>query len=209
MFVVVEGLDGAGTTTQTHEVAEALRRQGVEVVTTREPSDGPVGRMIREMIGMRETLPGGRAVGRSTLALLFAADRLYHVEAEIEPELEAGKVVISDRYVASSLAYQGDVEGGDVDYGWVREVNRRARRPDLTVFLRAEAQLCLDRLSGREERDLFETREKLERLVARYDEVMAMLSEEGEAVLELDARRSVGELTEAIVGALRERMGQG
>ena len=207
-FLVIEGLDGAGTTTQTRRVAEALRGRGQEVHTTREPSDGPIGKMIREMIGLRLTLPGSttqapRPVSRPTLALLFAADRLYHVDAEIEPALAQGHVVISDRYVASSLVYQGDIDGTEaVDYDWVRRLNERARVPELTVFLRASPELSLQRLEGRAERDLFETREKLTRLARRYDEVVDLLSTLGHPVLTLEADQPPEAITAAILAAL-------
>lgn len=207
-FIVIEGLDGAGTTTQTGAVTEALGARGREVHATREPSDGPVGKMIREMIGLRLTLPGStaeapRPVSRPTLALLFAADRLYHIDAEIEPALARGQWVISDRYLASSLVYQGDIDGTDaVDYDWVRTLNERARAPDLTVYLRASPELSLERLGEREERDLFETKEKLTRLARRYDEVMELLDQLGHPILTLDAGLPVETITDAILSAV-------
>jgi dTMP kinase len=199
-FVVLEGLDGAGTTTQTRAVAQALCARGVAVWTTREPSDGPIGVQIREIIGLRITLPGGAPVSRSTLALLFAADRLHHVDAEIGPALDRGEVVISDRYAPSSYVYQGDIDGSDqVDYAWVRQLNERALVPDLTIFLEADVELCLSRLADRGDRDIFETREKLSRLATRYEEVMSFLQAEGHRVLRLSAERPIEELTGAIV----------
>lgn len=107
-FIVLEGLDGAGTTTQTERLASLLRSEGHDVVTTREPSDGPVGTMLRQALTGRLGLPQGRGpLAQETLALLFAADRTDHLHARILPALEQGKVVLCDRYVLSSLAYQG------------------------------------------------------------------------------------------------------
>ncbi len=205
-FVVIEGLDGAGTTTQTRRVAEALRQQGQPVSTSCEPSDGPIGMLIRQMLSKRITVfdeeQGHRAVGRQTLALLFAADRLDHLRAQVEPALSRGEVAITDRYYHSSLVYQGDSADGNFDYRWVEEINGRARTPDLTVYLEASAQVCLSRISERGRRDIYESREKLERLERRYEEVMQRVEARGEEVLRLDATASVQELTRAIVEAI-------
>ena len=205
-FVVIEGLDGAGTTTQTRRVAETLRQKGQPVSTSCEPSDGPIGMLIRQMLSKRITVfdeeQGHRAVGRQTLALLFAADRLDHLRAQVEPALSRGEVAITDRYYHSSLVYQGDSADGNFDYRWVEEINGRARTPDLTVYLEASAQVCLSRISERGRRDIYESREKLERLERRYEEVMQRVEARGEEVLRLDATASVQELTRAIVEAI-------
>lgn len=208
-FVVIEGLDGAGTTTQARCVAEALRARGRSVNLSCEPTDGPIGQMIRQMISLEVGIEEGgkkRALGREALALLFAADRLYHLEAIIEPALKRGEVVISDRYYHSSLVYQGDVDEEDrVDYEWVRQINGRARRPDLTVYLEADVELSLARMAGRESFDIFESREKLARLQVRYGEVMGFLGAQGHEILRLDAALAVEELTAQILEALEER----
>ncbi len=205
-FIVIEGLDGAGTTTQTRRVAEMLRDRGQPTVTSCEPSRGPVGTLIRQMLSLRITVPdlkgGHRPVGRETLALLFAADRLDHLEAEVEPTLAAGKAAISDRYYHSSLVYQGEGEGEDVDYEWVRTLNERARRPDLTVFLEAPVELCLQRMAHRGSRDIYESRSSLQRLHRRYQQVMNLLAAEGENILRLDAALPKEEITEAIVAKI-------
>jgi dTMP kinase len=202
-FVVIEGLDGAGTTTQTALLVERLRSEGQPAVSTREPSDGPVGVLIRQMLSKRVVTPTAdgsvEPVGREVLALLFAADRLDHIQATVEPALSQGKAVISDRYYHSSFAYQGDVDDSDaMDLEWVRTLNERARTPDVTFFLEASVDLCLSRIGGRASRDIYETREKLARLERRYDEVMAALEAEGERIVRLDAGRSVEELAAVI-----------
>src|SRR5580658_10203857 len=143
-FVVLEGIDGAGTTTQVARMADRLRALRVPVRATREPSDGPVGTMIRHILTGRLVIPGGRAPGWETMALLFAADRMDHVESDIEPFMADGGVVISDRYVASSLAYQSISSGADAESAmpWIRAINRYARRPDLTIVLDVSAAMA-------------------------------------------------------------------
>lgn len=202
-FVVIEGLDGAGTTTQSTLLTEALQNDGSRAVLTREPSDGPIGTLIRQMLSRRVVAPVDgvdEAINRESLALLFAADRLDHLHVTIEPSLRDGAFVISDRYYASSLAYQGDVDESDAfDFEWVRTLNSRARQPDLTIFLEADVDLCLSRMASRRSRDIYESRAKLERLARRYDQVMATLGEAGEHIVRLDASEDIAGLHRAIL----------
>src|SRR5437667_268896 len=106
-FIVLEGIDGAGTTTQADAIAAALRKKGRQVFVTREPSDLAIGKQIRA------ALVGKAAFPSDALALLFAADRLDHLEREVQPALRAGTDVICDRYVLSSMAYQGSMLPAD------------------------------------------------------------------------------------------------
>jgi dTMP kinase len=150
-FVVLEGLDGAGTTTQAVRLAAALRQAGHRVVLTREPSKGPVGALLRRALDGSLRLPGGKQLSDAALALLFAADRLDHLASTVEPGLAAGAVVVSDRYTLSSLAYQGRVLG----HLWVESLNSRARTPDLTLFLEVRPPVAATRRrlrGGRQER---------------------------------------------------------
>lgn len=206
-FFVLEGIDGAGTTTQTAQLIARLNQEGHGALATREPSDGPIGVMIRQMLAKRIGIPtsegGFMPMTRQTLALLFAADRLDHVAATVQPALAQGSVVISDRYLHSSLAYQGDVERGEdgqerVDYDWVWSLNSRALIPTCTFFLRIEVEESLKRLKTRSRHDIYETREKLERLVQRYDEVMAWCSARGHTIITIDATEPIAQIHETI-----------
>jgi dTMP kinase len=151
-FIVLEGIDGAGTTTQSALLAARLRKAERALVrTTREPSDGPVGGTIRQILAGRIVGAGGRAPGWATMALLFAADRMDHVEAEIEPFLAAGGTIISDRYDASSLAYQSvsSGRGGEATVEWIRTLNKNARRPELTIVLDVTPEVAATRRESR------------------------------------------------------------
>jgi dTMP kinase len=169
--VVIEGIDGAGTTTQAARLAERLRSLPALVRVTREPSDGPIGTLVRQVLTGRIVVPDGRAPGWATMALLFAADRLDHVEAEIEPALASGAIVISDRYDASSLGYQSVMsgKGGEGAIEWIRSLNRHALRPDLTIVLDVGADVAAVRRESRgETAQIYEQNEVQRALVAFY-----------------------------------------
>ena len=138
-FIVLEGVDGCGSTTQTKRLVEALATRGYDARSTCEPSDGPVGALIRQALEkrLRDARGEARRFDWATLALLFAADRLDHVEATIAPALAAGAIVISDRYTLSSLVYQSVTapSGSEEPLAWIHELNRAARAPDLTIVL--------------------------------------------------------------------------
>ncbi|MBL8601809.1 MAG: dTMP kinase [Myxococcales bacterium] len=178
LFVVLEGIDGAGTTTQTNRLVQALRARNVAARSTREPSDGPIGTTIRQVLTGRLVLPGSSAGGPAqplswgTLALLFAADRLDHLEAEIEPLLREGVTVVSDRYDISSVAYQGISSGQPDVADWIRAINGRARRPDLTLVLDVSAQTANRRRKHRGARpELYEHDDLQARLATFYLEI--------------------------------------
>jgi dTMP kinase len=168
-FVVLEGVDGAGTTTHTKRLAEGLRGRGLPVHITREPSDGPVGMLLRQILTGRIVVPGIQGVrppNWTTMALLFAADRTDHCESEIIPNLMDGVTVISDRFDYSSVAYQSITGGGgDEVVQWVSTLNSHARRPNLTIVLDVPPDVAakrrLTRTAGREMYDDGELQESL------------------------------------------------
>ncbi len=203
-FVVIEGLDGAGTTTQCAALARALRAQGREVVTTREPSDGPIGTMIRQALTGRLSLSQGKGpLTPETLALLFAADRVDHVASQIEPALNRGAVVLSDRYLLSSLAYQG----AQVPIGWVAEINRRARTPGLTLFLEIEPTAAAKRRAARGGNpELYETLSIQRRTAKQYRAAIALRRKAGETIVVLDGGGSAEEVTRQALVELRKRL---
>jgi dTMP kinase len=207
-FVVLEGLDGAGTTTQTARLADALRARRVPVRATREPSDGPIGTMIRQVLAGRIILPTGRAPGWATMALLFAADRMDHVEAEIEPFLVSGGFVLSDRYDASSLAYQSVVSGrgGSDPVEWIRTLNRHALRPDLTIALDVSADVAAARREARGEPiQLYEQNEVQRALAVFYRGLAEHMR--GDKVVLLRADGSVDDVHAQVLATYDEAFG--
>jgi dTMP kinase len=201
-FIVLEGLDGAGTTTQTARLAAALKARRVPVRTTHEPSDGPVGTMIRHVLTGRIVLPAGRAPGWATMALLFAADRMDHVESEIEPFLAEGGTMISDRYDASSLAYQSVVSGrgGSDTVEWIRSLNRHAMRPDLTIALDVSPDIAAARREGRgEPSQLYEQNEVQRALAVFYRDLEKHMK--GDRVVLIQANGSVDEVHAQVLAA--------
>jgi dTMP kinase len=130
-FVVLEGGDGSGKSTQARLVASSLRGRGVAVCETFEPGATPAGAVIRELL-----LHRAAPISPTTEALLMAADRAQHVTEQIAPALDAGQWVVSDRYLPSSLVYQGVVRGLGIDV--VEELNRAATAlvvPDAVIVL--------------------------------------------------------------------------
>lgn len=199
-FIVLEGLDGAGTTTQAERLAAALRAEGHPVLTTREPSDGPVGVLIRQALTGRLVLPGGAGpLAQETLALLYAADRTDHLKARVLPALEAGQIVISDRYVLSSLAYQG----ASLSMAWVEAANGYAVAPDLTLFVQVSPEVAARRRAARGgARELFEE-DALQRKIARQYEAAIRRREGQEKIVRVDGEQPPEAVTAAALAEIR------
>ncbi len=190
-LIVIEGIDGSGSTTQSDMLLQWLQRVGIPATFTREPSKGPIGGVLRLHIGKRLELSGPQAE-----ALAFAADRMDHIVSEIAPALARGITVVADRYYLSSLAYQAL----SCDLAWLREINRFALRPDLTVFLSVPVDVSVARFSQRATRERFEEdRDELARIAGMYDTAIGHLREEGDDVQVIDGTRSPGDVHAEIV----------
>jgi dTMP kinase len=199
-FLVLEGLDGAGTTTQASRLCAWISTRGRRVHLTAEPSRGPVGTWIRHVLSGRLRGAGGGEFDPGALALLFAADRLDHWESEIRPRLEEGIDVVSDRYVLSSLAYQAVATG---DAGWVTAINAKAPPPDLTVFLRVRPAVALRRrYSASAEREIFEVPEFQRRVHRAYGRALARLVDAGGRVVVLGGEKPVDRVAAEIASAV-------
>jgi dTMP kinase len=201
-FLVLEGLDGAGTTTQAARLGAWLAGRGRKVHLTAEPSRGPIGTQVRHVLSGRLRGTGGGEFDPRALALLFAADRLDHWESEIRPRLEEGADVGSDRYVLSSLAYQA-VATGDAD--WVAAINGRAPPPDLTLFLGVRPAVALRRrYAATAEREIFEVPAFQRRVHRAYGRALARIESGGQRVARLDGEEPVDAVTAAIALAVEK-----
>lgn len=177
-FVVFEGLDGAGTTTQLNMLANWLREHGVAIETTSEPTGGPIGGVLRQAIDRRAEL------APEALALAFAADRVDHLFNPvngINRWLAAGTWVLCDRYLFSSLAYQS-VDGLPID--WLIEINKFAHAPDVTIFVDTDTDVCMDRINSRSQKDeLYHIDSRLRATVGVYRKIIANGSLTGQLML--------------------------
>lgn len=202
-LIVLEGLDGAGTTTQARLLAQALTERGRTVHVTRQPSDGPIGKLLRTMLTGGHAIEG-QAIDQRTFGLLFAADRMDHGQREVAPALAAGTLVISDRWYHSSLAYQGT----GADRAWIATANLHAIRPDVTVFLRVRPEVAAARraAAGRTE-ELFEAIEMQRKVAAGYDEVMHKLAFAGERIEVVNGELPLEEVTSEILAGVLRRIG--
>jgi dTMP kinase len=202
-LIVLEGLDGAGTTTQARRLVAHLTSHGHAAHGTREPSDGPIGRLIREMLTGHHAI-AGQSIGQSTFGLLFAADRLDHLQREVEPQLAAGNLVVSDRWYHSSLAYQGT--GADRD--WITAINTRARRPDLTMFLQVRPEVAAQRrvAAGRIQ-ELFEDLRMQHEVDAGYRATITELTALGERIEVIDGELPPDAVFQEILGVVHSLLG--
>jgi len=184
VFICVEGLDGCGKTTQTKLLVERLKKKGYDAIYTAEPSGGKIGSLIKEYC-----LHGETRVSSIVEALLFAADRFEHVEKEVIPALNEGKLVVSDRYVYSSLAYQG---AAGLDLEWIEKINEHAIRPHLAVFIDVEPETVIQRLKPRKSvMENLGTQQKVR-------EVYVKFVEKGELV-KIDGNKSKQEVADNIL----------
>ena len=146
VFIALEGIDGSGTTTHTKLLVNWLRKKGLEVVETHEPTNERIGRLIREIL--RDT-----TVSPAIDALLFAADRIDNTLNKIQPALDQGKIVITDRYVESSFAYQCS---SGLEREWVQNLNRYALTPTITFLLDISPKIALARKRRSKPKEKFE-----------------------------------------------------
>jgi dTMP kinase len=197
-LIVLEGIDGSGTTTQTERLVEHLRRRGRTAVSTREPSAGPVGRLLREVLLGHHRISRDVSLDGRTMALLFAADRFDHLQREVEPILAAGNDVVSDRYLMSSLAYQAE----EADREWVALLARGVRPPDLTILLDIPVEVAAQRrlLAGRPE-ERYDADSYLSRVADNY----RRLARANASAVILDGSAAREDVAAVVVAAVEAR----
>ncbi|MEM2952816.1 MAG: dTMP kinase [Candidatus Bathyarchaeia archaeon] len=183
-FVCVEGLDGCGKTTQAKILVNRLKKRSYDAVYTAEPTHGKIGKFIR-----RYCLHGDKRASSVIEALLFAADRFEHVEKEVIPALQERKIVVSDRYIYSSLAYQG---AAGLDLDWIKKVNEHALMPDLALFIDVKPEIVVQRLKPKKSvMENLETQRRVRELYLKF-------AENGELV-KVDGNRSKAEVAKEIL----------
>lgn len=201
LFFAFEGVDGSGTTTQTAILTQFLQQRGHDVVRTREPGGTPMAERIRQLV----LDPDWPETAHRTELFLYAASRSQHVEELIRPALAAGKIVVCDRFTASTVAYQSFGRG--LERGLVEQVNQFAVGsclPDATIFLRLSVE---DARARRQQRA-----QKLDRLEEAGDELQKRVALGYESIfagdaqaIAIDARPGQEEVAEAIRHALLTR----
>ena len=199
-FIVFEGADGSGKSTQLKQLGKFLKERGIPVYTTREPTDSPFGAMLRSC------LTGRIETNEHTVAALFAADRLDHIFNSVNgilAKLGQGITVLCDRFYLSSLAYNG----GMVSPEWVQMLNEpamEAARPDLTIFLDLSTEESFRRVARRGETERYETLERQRLIRERYfrlfeerrerDHIVVIESDEDKDVTQANIRAAVDAL---------------
>jgi len=184
-FICIEGLDASGKTTHARRLVRELKQRGFKAMYTTEPSSGEIGEFIRTYILQRkERVPG------AVEALLFAVDRVVHLEQRVKPALQKGKIVVSDRYVYSSLAYQG---AAGLDLNWIAEINRSVVSPDLAIYIDVAPEILIKRMKWRK-------KSVMERLQVqrKVQEVYLKLVNDGR-LIRVDGNRSVNEVARDIL----------
>jgi len=207
MLITLEGIEGSGKTTQINYIAEYLREIGHECVITKEPGGTEIGEKIRSIL----LDPGNKNIHPLTELLLYAADRVQHIKEFIGPMLEAGKIVICDRFHDSTTVYQGFTRG--VDLGLIRQLNKLVLGgvgPDITFVLDLPPELGLERAwkqinSG--SRSDMETRFEKEKL-SFHENVrkgyLDLAKSEPDRFVLIDASVESADVREAIIGKLKE-----
>lgn len=184
-FICIEGLDASGKTTHARRLVRELKQRGFKAMYTTEPSPGEIGKFIRTYILQRK-----KRVPGAVEALLFAVDRVVHLEQRVKPALQKGKIVVSDRYVYSSLAYQG---AAGLDLNWIEEINRSAVSPDLAIYIDVSPEILIKRMKWRKKSVM----EKLQ-VQRKVQQVYLKLVNDGRLV-RVDGNRSVNEVARDIL----------
>lgn len=207
VLVAFEGVDASGLTTHSRRVVSILRGAGFRSVYTKEPTNGPVGRVIRELLSWNHE-------NHDLLALLFAADRVWHYRLDpdlpgggIRGALMAGYVVVSDRYKYSSMAYQGSYIGVD----FVDRINACAPEADIMVFIDLPVEISLKRLSSRGRRELYEEEQRIKRIKRTFEDVISIAESRGVRVVRVNTAPgnreiSVEEASKLVVERLLEEL---
>ncbi len=194
LFITFEGIDGCGKSTQLLKATKIFTELGYEVIQTREPGGTMIGRHLRSLL-----LEEGAKSSRSEV-LLFMLDRSEHMRQVIQPSLEAGKVVLCDRYIDSTLAYQQDYSFDMLDT--LNHFATGGRKPDMTLYFDIPLEVALNRQSNRQGPDKIESRsrEYMENVLVRY---LKIALREPERIKVIAGNQSIEQVTKIMEGHLR------
>ena len=193
IFIVFEGIDGSGKSTQSKMLKKHLEKKSYKTFLTQEPSNSAIGKLIKKSINS-----GKKNISNEAIALLFAADRAEHIK-KIKRELEKGKSVICDRYYYSSLAYQG---ASGLSLNWLMEINKFAIKPSIAFYLDIAPEKALERIKKRKTKSYFE---KLA-FLSNVRKIYKQLCKEYEELFEIDASKGREEVHREIVKILKSQL---
>ncbi len=191
-FIVFEGPDGCGTSLHAKLLAEKLESEGIEVLQTFEPTDGPIGIQIRDALHQRDT------ISPKDLQTMFCEDRAWHLEKVIQPALINGRTVISDRYFHSTIAY-GLALG--LSEKLLRELNKDFIQPDVLFYLLPPYEVCAERMGRREKHDALEEEDIQKKVYGIY----TRLAEEDKNAFIIDTSGEKPDVADDIYDIVRKK----
>lgn len=196
-FIVLEGLDGAGTTTQLKKLKIELEQIGFETYMTNEPTSKPIGKLVRSILG------GDFKTTPLALATLYSADREDHInnpEYGIIKQINDNKIVISDRYLYSSLAYQGV----NCDFNKIVELNKDFPNPQILIYIETPVEVCLSRIDSRgEKKEIFEKRDFLYKVNENYNKVIENLPSNIN-LIKIDGTLNIEDITNIMIKEVKK-----
>jgi len=199
LLIAFEGIDGSGLTTHSKILNEKLNILGYKSIYTKEPTNNEIGLLIQNIINRKD-----RNIDNNIIALLFAADRLYHLKYGdglnngILSYIYENYIVITDRYKYSNMAYQGE------DINWINKINQFTINADAIVFLDVPLDIALERISKRSKISVFENRSFLESVKNRYNQVLEIAKNEGTKIIKINEmegnkEKSIEDVSKAIL----------
>lgn len=195
-FIVLEGLDGSGTTTQLHKLSEELTKVGKEVYKTFEPTDDPIGKLIRSIL--RKEISQTPV----TVSKLFVSDRYEHINGKdgVRERVNRGEVVVCDRYLFSSLAYQSPECGFD----YVKGINDEFPLPEHLFFISVPVEICQERMDKRGEiKELFDAMEYQKKVNDNYHHILDVYKDSGMNIHIIDGTQTIENITKEILEIIR------
>ena len=192
LFITFEGADGCGKTTQIKLAAEYLKNKGYDVILTREPGAKGLGEQLREILLNYDGIVSDRCE-----SFLFLADRAQHIDTIVVPAVDAGKIVLCDRHIDSTVAYQGYGRGQDIEQ--INKLNMIAtnnRKPDLTIVFDIDVETSMSRVGSEKDRMESSGTEFFNKVRHGYLEIA---KQEPQRVRVLDAAKSIEEIHESVI----------